>query len=191
MRFPATAPLCSQAARQLAQPSLQNSARSGQHRGGLPISRGRGRQVMHLPCKQAHAGALPADSTISGSVAQSEEQPVVCGKAEGASPFGSATFSERSSVFRAPGLGPGGRRWKSCRSDHFTVLPWPNQTRHPSSKHFWKAGRYKLTAPVLKTGSALRRGRSVTDAIRHFETCSRSRTPALPSKSSTTTTARF
>ena len=24
---------------------------------------GRGRQVMHLPCKQAHAGALPADST--------------------------------------------------------------------------------------------------------------------------------
>src|SRR6266704_3309952 len=27
-----------------------------------------------------------------GSVAQSEEQPVVCGKAEGASPFGSANF---------------------------------------------------------------------------------------------------
>ena len=132
------------------------------------FSRGRGRQVMHLPCKQAHAGALPADSTnfncgeneiqaslISsasvgatptpatnlgrcsgcrsvkpvsqitvgsddwsitstshhfGSVAQLAEQPVVCGKAEGASPFGSAIFSERSSVFRAPGLGPGGRR---------------------------------------------------------------------------------
>ena len=111
---------------------------------------GRGRQEMHLPCKQAHAGALPADSTnincgeneiqaslISsasvgatptpatnlgrcsgcrsvkpvsqttvgsddwsitstshhfGSVAQLAEQPVVCGKAEGASPFGSAIF---------------------------------------------------------------------------------------------------
>jgi hypothetical protein len=26
---------------------------------------GRGRQVMHLPCKQGPAGALPADSTIS------------------------------------------------------------------------------------------------------------------------------
>src|SRR5438445_3668983 len=26
---------------------------------------GRGRQVMHLPCKQAHVGALPTDSTIS------------------------------------------------------------------------------------------------------------------------------
>jgi hypothetical protein len=37
-------------------------------------------------------GALPALPTISGSVAQSEEQPVVCGKAEGASPFGSAIF---------------------------------------------------------------------------------------------------
>jgi hypothetical protein len=28
-------------------------------------SRGRGRQAMHLPCKQAHVGALPTDSTIS------------------------------------------------------------------------------------------------------------------------------
>ena len=130
--------------------------------------RGRGRQAMHLPCKQADAGALPADSTnfncgeneiqaslISsasvgatptpatnfgrcsgcrsvkpvsqttvgsddwsitstshhfGSVAQLAEQPVVCGKVEGASPLGSAIFAERSSVFRAPGLGPGGRR---------------------------------------------------------------------------------
>jgi len=26
---------------------------------------GRGRQAMHLPCKQIDAGALPADSTIS------------------------------------------------------------------------------------------------------------------------------
>ena len=26
---------------------------------------GRGRQVMHLPCKQAHMGAVPIDSTIS------------------------------------------------------------------------------------------------------------------------------
>ena len=68
-------------------------------------------------CWKMTTGALPALPTISGSVAQSEEQPVVCGKAEGASPFGSAIFSERSSVFRAPGLGPGGRRWKSCRSD--------------------------------------------------------------------------
>src|SRR5437773_11967474 len=31
----------------------------------------------------------------------------------------------------------GGRRCKSCHPDHF-----------------WKAGRYKLAAPVLKTGSA-------------------------------------
>ena len=55
----------SQAARQLARPSLQNSVRSGQHRGGLPFSWGRGRQVMHLLCKQVDVGALPTDSTIS------------------------------------------------------------------------------------------------------------------------------
>ena len=167
---------------------------------------------------EATTGALPALPTISGSVAQSEEQPVVCGKAEGASPFGSAIFSERSSVFRAPGLGPGGRRWKSCRSDHFTLLPWPNTSgirllsglmqvgilpaaplpggvkvaRRPVKPFgvgasptlaanfqgvmsaadglvrneevagatpatltiLWKAGRYKLAAPVSKTGSA-------------------------------------
>src|SRR5260370_13672837 len=72
-------------------------------------------------------GALPALPTISGSVAQLAEQPVVCGKAEGASPFGSAIFSERSSVFRAPGLGPGDRRWKSCCSDHFTCCRGRNR----------------------------------------------------------------
>ena len=54
-----------QAARQLARQSLQNSVGSGQHRGGLPISWGRGRQVMHLPCKQVDVAALPTDSTIS------------------------------------------------------------------------------------------------------------------------------
>jgi hypothetical protein len=37
---------------------------------------------------------------------------------------------------------------------------------HPD--HFWKAGRYKLAAPVSKTGSAQTRGRSITDAFRHF-----------------------
>ncbi len=55
------------------QPSFQNSAGVGQHHGGLPNRKskivnhkffgGRGRQVMHLPCKQAYVGALPTDST--------------------------------------------------------------------------------------------------------------------------------
>jgi hypothetical protein len=38
---------------------------------------GRGRQGMHLPCKQAHAGALPADSTISlrGTRLKHREEP--------------------------------------------------------------------------------------------------------------------
>src|SRR5450756_907797 len=128
----------------------------GSTKAACQFSWGRGRQAMHLPCKQADVGALPTDSTILiagrmsiqaslissasvgatptpattayagspwemiqlsdckpdvvnkigsddwsvtsiahhhfGLVAQSEEQPVVCGKAEGASPFGSATF---------------------------------------------------------------------------------------------------
>src|SRR5207249_2071969 len=54
-----------------------------------------------------------------GLVAQLAERPVVCRRVEGATPFGSGIFSECSSVFRAPGLGPGGRRWKSCHSDQF------------------------------------------------------------------------
>jgi hypothetical protein len=37
-----------------------------------------------------------------------------------------------------------------------------------ASATFWKAGRYKLAAPVLKTGSALSRGRGSTDAFRHL-----------------------
>ena len=80
------------------------------------------------------SGALPPFPTISGSVAQSEEQPVVCGKAEGASPFGSAILSERSSVFRARGLGSRGRRWKSCRSDQFQFAAVVEYIRHPPSK---------------------------------------------------------
>ena len=61
--------------------------------------------MIRLPdCKllaQGHHRFLdncPCGSTVTsishhfGSVAQSEEQPVVCGKAEGASPFGSANF---------------------------------------------------------------------------------------------------
>lgn len=69
------------------------------------------REMIQLPdCKSGvrkqnwkrRTGALPASPTSLhegfgptghfGSVAQSEEQPVVCGKAEGASPFGSANF---------------------------------------------------------------------------------------------------
>ena len=43
-----------------------------------------------LNLSEATAGALPALPTIFGPVAQSAEQPVVCGKVEGTSPFGSA-----------------------------------------------------------------------------------------------------
>jgi hypothetical protein len=102
------------------QASLINSASAGATPAPATTAcAGPPREVIRLPdCKSGVAkqsrkrrtGALPALPTISGSVAQSAERPVVCGRVEGAIPFGSAIFSECGSVFRAPGLGPGGRR---------------------------------------------------------------------------------
>ena len=96
-----------------------------------------------------------------GLVAQSEEQPVVCGKAEGATPFGSANFrayreadsqgfgfaflhsdvsksrpefSARSVAANALGLGPRDRRCNSCRADQFQFAAVVEYIRHPSSK---------------------------------------------------------
>ena len=40
-----------------------NNALFVNRKSSIVSSRGRGRQAMHLPCKQANAGALPADST--------------------------------------------------------------------------------------------------------------------------------
>ena len=106
-------------------------------------------------------------------------------------PSGPPFLSECSSVFRAPGLGPGDRRCNSCHADQFCraavvehigirlligtmqvgILPaapiarWCQSSTpvcltarcwcesNPGSQ-FWKAGRYKLAAPVSKTGSA-------------------------------------
>ncbi len=77
MRFPATAPILNRLSVST-RPSLQNSAHSGQHGGSLPnriYIWGRGRQAMHLPCKQVDVGALPTGSTISnrGKLDQSTE----------------------------------------------------------------------------------------------------------------------
>ena len=93
VRFPATAPLITGLAPAGATGPPNPSVLGAAPRRPANESWGRGRQAMHLLCKQANMGALPIDSTISGSVAQSAEQPVVCGKAEGASPFGSANFT--------------------------------------------------------------------------------------------------
>src|ERR1043166_204043 len=63
VRFPAAAPIPHRL-RVSTRPSLQNSAYSGRHGGSLPFSFwGRGRQAMHLLCKQVDVGALPTDST--------------------------------------------------------------------------------------------------------------------------------
>src|SRR6266542_134732 len=55
----------SQAARQHAAESPKLSSLRAARRQPAIFIWGRGRQAMHLPCKQAYVGALPTDSTIS------------------------------------------------------------------------------------------------------------------------------
>ena len=43
-------------------------------------------------------------------------------------------ISARSVGANALGLGPRERRCNSCRADQFRKLPWPSESRHPSSK---------------------------------------------------------
>src|SRR5881396_3937466 len=63
VRFPAAAPIFLQAARQHAAESPKlNLLRAARRQPAIFIW-GRGRQAMHLPCKQGYVGALPTDST--------------------------------------------------------------------------------------------------------------------------------
>src|SRR5258705_5692323 len=62
-QFPAGARIFLQAARQHAAESPKlRSLRAARRQPAIFIW-GRGRQAMHLPCKQAYMGALPTDST--------------------------------------------------------------------------------------------------------------------------------
>jgi hypothetical protein len=148
VQLPAAAPISIKPRTSLCSRVSKTQPAWGSTRAACQFPWGRGRQEMHLPCKQADAGALPADSTnfncgeneiqaslISsasvgatptpatnfgrcsgcrsvkpvsqttvgsddwsitstshhfGLVAQSAERPVVCGRVEGATPFGSA-----------------------------------------------------------------------------------------------------
>src|SRR5437773_10488939 len=100
---------------------------------------------------QEAEGAIPSVPTIHARVAQFTEHGASNAGDEGETPFASAIFPGCIVSSRRLGSEPGGRRCESCHPDHF-----------------WKAGRYKLAAPVPKTGSAQTRGRSITDAFRHF-----------------------
>jgi hypothetical protein len=64
VQLPATAPTLQQAERQHAAESPKLSLLRAARRQPA-IFRGRGRQAMHLPCKQGYVGAIPTDSTIS------------------------------------------------------------------------------------------------------------------------------
>src|SRR5712671_2014752 len=90
---------------------------------------------------------LPAAPLPGGvKVARRPVKPLVLVRVQVWQPISGCNVSSR----RPPSEG-GGRECNSLHPDHF-----------------WKAGRYKLAAPVSKTGSAQTRGRSITDAFRHF-----------------------
>ena len=78
-------------------------------------------------------GILPA-APLPGSVkvARRPVKPLVLVRVQVWQPFSGCNVSSRR-----PCSERGGRRCNSCHPDHF-----------------WKTGRYKLAAPVLKTGSA-------------------------------------
>ena len=125
--------------------------------GATPTPATNFREVSRLPvCKTGVFKSAGSDdwsvtsaSHHSGPVAQPAEQPVVCGKVEGASPFGSANLQQAAAskvavvcLYNNPapvlpesagaisawcssnilGLGPRDRRCESCRADHFPKL---------------------------------------------------------------------
>ena len=78
-------------------------------------------------------GILSAAPLPGGvKVARRPVKPLVLVRVQVWQPFSGCNVSSRR-----PRSERGGRRCNSCHPDHF-----------------WKAGRYKLAAPVLKTGSA-------------------------------------
>ena len=64
MRFPATAPISNRPRASLRARVSKTQSAWGSTKAACQFSWGRGRQAMHLPCKQAYVGALPTDSTI-------------------------------------------------------------------------------------------------------------------------------
>src|SRR5689334_3874947 len=57
--------------------------------------RGRGRQAMHLPCKQAYAGALPADSTNFNRGENEIQASLINSASVGATPTPATIFQGR------------------------------------------------------------------------------------------------
>ena len=127
--------------------SLRSDPASREESGRLPRRSPSGRRRADHLCSRSE---LRLGTPFIGPVAQLAERPVVCGRAEGANPFGSAIFPRgavKESAASSPpysrwrdspapsawcssnilGLGPRDRRCNSCRADHFQMLPWPNR----------------------------------------------------------------
>ena len=152
--------------------SLQNSADSGRHRGSLPIlcqgshpirtsgfgllHWGRGRQVMHLPCKQGHAGALPADSTNFNCGENEIQASLISSASVGATPTPATNLGRCSgcpTVNRASQNMCRKRRLE--RYQHFPPVSW---TRSSKQSAPLSAGGLRVQAPSGPPFSESHRG---------------------------------
>ena len=86
VRFPATAPISKQAEHQPRSRVSKTQLARGSTEAACQFFRGRGRQAMHLPCKQANAGALPADSTIFNCGENEIQASLISSASVGATP---------------------------------------------------------------------------------------------------------
>ena len=104
----------------------------GSTRAVCQFSWGRGRQVMHLPCKQAHMGAVPIDSTNLRSVELRLGRPFHCGENEiqaslissafvGATPTPATIFGRCSGCRSVQPVSQNKRRKR--RLEHYQRLP--------------------------------------------------------------------
>ena len=164
-------------AHQLVQPSLQNSACLGQHQGGPPDSafctlhfafeRGRGRQAMHLPCKQANVGALPADSTFYCGEDEIRAS-LISSASVGATPTPATTLNPKAEI-----RNPKSPQNRNTRRSLFQIQAWLSCFIRPSTFGLRISCREVIRLPDCKSGVAKQSRKRRTGAL-----------PALPSSKS-------
>ena len=94
MRFPATAPISYRPRASLRDRVSKTQSAWGSTKAACQFSRGRGRQAMHLPCKQADVGALPTDSTNFNCGENEIQASFISFASVGATPTPATTFWE-------------------------------------------------------------------------------------------------
>ena len=121
MRFPATAPISNTSSASLRSRVSKTQLARGSTEAACQFSWGRGRQAMHLPCKQAYVGALPTDSTTFNCGENQIQVSFISSASVGATPT-PATINIWEMI-RLPdcksGVTKQGRKRRLARYQHF------------------------------------------------------------------------